>query len=277
MTRMVSKKWIIAGVATLALVGVGIAAAEASTTNDTVNASATVGASATAPVHKDPRACDRDGKDGDKCRGLAAYKETNGTVSGRNVAFTVDASTGAITNYESRGAWGDTTIFDSISFASYNGSAAKESVHGPIYMLRDAPDVSFLSFDARNAGFFVWSKSGETVSLAIPAGTNVTVYPKEPGWAPAGALLTKDGHSAKLTLHGDAQISAENGTLVVKLGPHSGMYFRVVGYPGETAKELKFAKHAQDRTADRRAKAAKKGSAPQHDAAPQAPAATPSA
>ncbi|GEM_PF-3993626 len=235
---MVSKKVILAGVAVLALLGAGVAmAASQANANDTPSA----------PVQKDKRMCD-------PCRGLAAFRLQDGVVSGRNVGFTVDAQTGAISDYTSRGPWGDAVVFESISFADANGSALKDATHGPVFVERDGPDFSFAAFDARNAAFVATSAQGNVVTLKVLAGTNVTTFAAQKGWSPAGALLSKDGHEAKLVLRGNASVAYDGaGTLTVTLGPHSHLWFRIVGYPGEAVKERRWVHEAAEHRKARKA------------------------
>ncbi|MEA3199638.1 MAG: hypothetical protein QOE90_1066 [Thermoplasmata archaeon] len=213
---MISKKILLAGLAVLALLGVGLAAAD-------VQANASPSTSAAA--------------------GLILK---DGVVSGRNVGFSVDAN-GDVANYTSRGPWGDAAIFESISFAASNATSLSEKTRGPVYVERDAPDFSFVAFDARNAAFLVTSAQGNVVTLKVPAGVSVQAFGKQPGWSPAGALLTSGDHTAKLTLHGNATVAYDGaGTIAVTMGPHSHVVFRITGYPGEAAKERKLLERAAE-------------------------------
>lgn len=223
---MVSKKIILAGIAVLVLVGAGVAVA-ATSANASVNAN---DASPAAP------------------RGLASFHEKDGAVTGRNVGFSVDGQSGAISGYASRGAWSDAVIFERISFASVNASSLKERTRGPLFVERDSPDFSLVAFDARNAAFLVTSAQGNVVTLQVPAGVNVTTYAAQPGWSPAGALLQNGDHTAKIVLHGNASIVYDGaGTITVTLGPHAHLSFRIVGFPGEWTKERRWAHEAAAR------------------------------
>jgi hypothetical protein len=249
---MVSKLAIVAGA--LLLVGAGLAAATYESSNATTNASGSVasGVSATAAqfgcrwADVRDRVADAFGaarslsptekaeKRGAMAGAHAAYVEhclerrdpdargaafemSGSSVVGRDVAF--NAQQGGLTDYTSRGAFGNTPIFDSVSVSTLGGN---DTVKGAVYWEADRETgVRLVALDGPRAALAVQTKNGTEATFVVSQGITIV-----PGPDNQSVTLENQGHRAILEVrHGALTVNGD--TITADLSAHGLAVFHI--------------------------------------------------
>lgn len=206
-------KWMIAGIATLTLLGTAVVAAEAT----------------------DPALDPEGGAAMDASFKSGRWSKDGASVTGRYVSF--EYANGTITDYARLTPDGAQVIFSSIAVAKYDGSDAKARAKGPVLAFKDGNLTRGVVFDAKNAAFVLASPEGNVVTLVVADGIGVSYHAGEKGWSPEGVLLTKDNRTARLVVDPESNVTVDGQTITVTLVEKGHLRFHVDGYPGELLKE----------------------------------------
>jgi hypothetical protein len=160
--------------------------------------------------------------------------DMNGTwgMTATYVAFTADTQNATLSDYTSRGRFGDTVIFESIALDHnpLEGAPAFEPVqnHDRGLMSVAGDSAQLLVLNGVNAGFSVVGSDDCDADVVLTAadGNQVTQT------APGAVEVSRDGHTFNLEIvSGEGNLTVDNGTIVAELGQHAALRGWLSGFP----------------------------------------------
>jgi hypothetical protein len=173
---------------------------------------------------------DQGGDRDDHATPASSFRVANGSVTGRHVAFHVDATNAVVTGYASLGPWANGVVFQSLSISHDN--ASKATVRGYGFALSN-DDWTWRAFDQADAHWTFAAKENATVALVLGPDENATV-----GAGGKVVEIHHDGRLATLRLMGsDAHATLSGATLTLTVPAHDGAQFRIAPAHGSEAGE----------------------------------------
>ncbi|MHB8585870.1 MAG: hypothetical protein ACYDDF_08565 [Thermoplasmatota archaeon] len=160
-------------------------------------------------------------------KGAASFDQTGSFVKGRYVSFR--AETDGVTNYTSRGFFGNTRVFDSVTV---QGMDTNGTVKGNTYTERDALDgLGLRVWDGPHDPLAIYAKNGTTVTFDLGAGIQAKVVDNG-----TTVVLVHQGHLA--AIHAVRGTLTVNGTVVTASLGERGIVAFAVNPPAPALRHL---------------------------------------
>jgi len=157
------------------------------------------------------------------CRGQQ-LTESGGAVTGNCIAFTADPAAGTVDAFTLTINGTSTVLVDGVNVPALAGGS--ESVQRD-YVLSNG-DVRFMARDG--PGFAIASRNGTAASIAFPADAVVVVHDAVADWSGAGATITIGAMKLNLLLPAGSTVAQDGNTLNLQLGPGAAV-LAPVGHP----------------------------------------------